>query len=644
MSLFQLKEKWNTLVGDKEEFDSSSVWVGNIDNSNPPTDKIVIGSFQGFLRIFLPAFRSYKVDDLLLERNLQSAIYQVSAIDSGFPTGTGGEVLHLGVLQARKLSAYLVSEEKTGLNLKTVYEIPLKRNAFNFCIGKFGGNAKDLICIQSVDGYLQFNDSNTVLFGVSLPDFMLPGCICYNSSMDSLVVANGAMELEMHSFGSLGSFANSSPNDHKRLNPEVAVVGETILDLRHLTNLSKPGKGGELLVLTLQHVLVYDDSLFLISQHRLDYTPTCMQVYACFEKRSSQTLMGGAAETLEKWLLLASNTKHLFVYKGVGTVWASQWNNVLIYINTINVGNTKGMIVALSDEGNLAVTYLGTQASSHLVPLAHQKVISYEKIQQDTARLREMIEQKEKDTSQGLVKEGGKGALGVRLQILNCGETTEYVEDVNNVLARGIEGGILEATARLILSIDSKKERLLKNVSINLVPPMGVYLEQTYFSFSSVKAETPLIIPIALRGYNNVFPNGRQIYIYSTYQMVGTNAFRTCCETSTLPLALFLIPISSPKQLKDAPFKITIAVANEAPSLAKLFNELSQYNQVYSDIISSSSGLIAFKYHNGFEVGVLLAKSGGKYRIQAAKFEALWFALRILNDLLKDRTLLHNLR
>ena len=41
-------------MGASEEFHNNSICVGNVDNSNPPMDKIVVGSFEGIIRIFSP--------------------------------------------------------------------------------------------------------------------------------------------------------------------------------------------------------------------------------------------------------------------------------------------------------------------------------------------------------------------------------------------------------------------------------------------------------------------------------------------------------------------------------------------------------------------------------------------------------------
>jgi len=54
MSIFQIQEWWATTVGQSEEFHCASVCIGNVDNSQPETDKICTGSFEGKLRIYTP--------------------------------------------------------------------------------------------------------------------------------------------------------------------------------------------------------------------------------------------------------------------------------------------------------------------------------------------------------------------------------------------------------------------------------------------------------------------------------------------------------------------------------------------------------------------------------------------------------------
>jgi Bardet-Biedl syndrome 9 protein len=54
MSIFSTQEWWATKVGANEEFHNNSIDVGNVDNADPPANKIIVGSFSGLLRIFTP--------------------------------------------------------------------------------------------------------------------------------------------------------------------------------------------------------------------------------------------------------------------------------------------------------------------------------------------------------------------------------------------------------------------------------------------------------------------------------------------------------------------------------------------------------------------------------------------------------------
>ena len=70
MSIFQIQEWWATTVGNNEEFHNNSICVGNVDNSEPHCDKIVVGSFEGKLRIYTPIPREFKIEDMLIEKDL----------------------------------------------------------------------------------------------------------------------------------------------------------------------------------------------------------------------------------------------------------------------------------------------------------------------------------------------------------------------------------------------------------------------------------------------------------------------------------------------------------------------------------------------------------------------------------------------
>ena len=77
MSLFQVKEWWETRCGVNEEFDYNHLIVDNIDNEPTPSDKIVTASIDGTVRIYLPNESEYKIEHLILEKKFDDAILQI---------------------------------------------------------------------------------------------------------------------------------------------------------------------------------------------------------------------------------------------------------------------------------------------------------------------------------------------------------------------------------------------------------------------------------------------------------------------------------------------------------------------------------------------------------------------------------------
>ncbi|KAH0627195.1 hypothetical protein JD844_002669 [Phrynosoma platyrhinos] len=145
MSLFKAREWWSTVVGNNEEFDQGCLCVANVDNSSTEQDKIIVGSYMGFLRIYNPhpikPGDAMQPEDLLLEVQLREPILQVEV--GKFVSGT--ELLHLAVLHCKKLVVYAVSgnlgniEHGNQYQLKRMYEHTLQRTAFNMTYGPFGG-------------------------------------------------------------------------------------------------------------------------------------------------------------------------------------------------------------------------------------------------------------------------------------------------------------------------------------------------------------------------------------------------------------------------------------------------------------------------------------------------------------------------
>ena len=78
MSLFQIRSWWETRCGINEEFDINHMVVGNVDNEPNNSDKLVVASIDGKVRIYLPLESEYKIEHLILEQDLNQPILQVA--------------------------------------------------------------------------------------------------------------------------------------------------------------------------------------------------------------------------------------------------------------------------------------------------------------------------------------------------------------------------------------------------------------------------------------------------------------------------------------------------------------------------------------------------------------------------------------
>lgn len=108
MSIFQLQDYWTISLsqhgeGNDDEYDLGCIAVGNFDNSSNGSDKIAVGSLKGILRVYNPSGGEYKLDDLLVEENLEKPILQLLC-GRFIPSSLG--TLGLAVLHPRSLAVY----------------------------------------------------------------------------------------------------------------------------------------------------------------------------------------------------------------------------------------------------------------------------------------------------------------------------------------------------------------------------------------------------------------------------------------------------------------------------------------------------------------------------------------------------------
>ena len=152
------------LIFSSVKFDNGCFVVGNIDNANPPSNKIAVGSLQGMLRIYHPSRAEFRVEDLLLEESLNAPILQLQL---GQFLSSSAEHVGLAVLHPRKLRIFELTPQAQQSGranyyaLDQLYEHDLGMDgkhftAFNMTSGGFGGvRGREMILVQSIDGKMK---------------------------------------------------------------------------------------------------------------------------------------------------------------------------------------------------------------------------------------------------------------------------------------------------------------------------------------------------------------------------------------------------------------------------------------------------------------------------------------------------------
>ena len=153
MSIFTLKDWWSVKIAEDEEFDIGCLAVGNIDNGNPSSNKIVVASHNGMIRIYAPSGPQFRIEDLLFEEKVSLNDEPILQILLGrfLPNSDN---LALAILFPRKLGVYELLSKSSGTSSKhTIYKLsknyehPLgigidaqHFSAYNMVSGQFGNN------------------------------------------------------------------------------------------------------------------------------------------------------------------------------------------------------------------------------------------------------------------------------------------------------------------------------------------------------------------------------------------------------------------------------------------------------------------------------------------------------------------------
>ncbi|XP_073665914.1 protein PTHB1 isoform X5 [Tursiops truncatus] len=612
MSLFKARDWWSTVLGEKEEFDQGCLCLADVDNTGNGQDKVIVGSFMGYLRIFNPhpvkTGDGAQAEDLLLEVHLRDPILQVEV--GKFVSGT--EMLHLAVLHSRKLCVYSVSgslgnvEHGTQYQIKLMYEHNLQRTACNMTYGSFGGvKGRDLICIQSMDGMLMVFEQESYAFGRFLPGSLLPGPLAYSSRTDSFITVSSCRQVESYKYQVLAFATDADKRQEteqqklgsgKRLVVDWTLnIGEQALDI---CIVSFNQSASSVFVLGERNFFCLKDNGQIRFMKKLDCSPSCFLPYCSVSEGTINTLIG-------------NHNNMLHVYQDVTLKWATQLPHIPVAVRVGCLHDLKGVIVTLSDDGHLQCSYLGTDPSLFQAPKVESRELNYDELDVELKELQKII--KDVNKSQGVwPMTEREDDLKVSAVVSPNFDSVSQSTDVE-------VGADLVPSVTVKVTLQNRVTLQKIRLSVYVQPPLVLTCDQFTFEFMAPEMTRTVGFSVYLKGsYLPSELEGNAVVSYS--RPTGIPRVSQC--KFRLPLKLICLP-GQPS--KTASHKLTIDTNKSPVSLLSLFPGFA--NQSEDDQVN----VMGFRFLGGSRVTLLASKTSQRYRIQSEQFEDLWL---ITNELI----------
>lgn len=690
MSVFQLQEWWAAKISENEEFDHGGLVIGNVDNSNPASDKICVGSLQGTLRIYAPTKPQFRVEDLILEEVLEAPILQL--LIGRFIPST--DINGLAVLHPRQLVVYELNPQgnKDGrvnyYSLRKAYSHDLGMDgkhftAYNMTMGAFGGvRGREMFVVQSMDGKLQIFEQSANAFTRQLSDCLIPGPLAYLPKLDGFITVNHACQVECYRYQVLASSQSdgAKAGDSKESGSfglrsiRSAMVewsinlGETCRQVvqGYFSNTeaeSKHNSSGprshysapsELLMVCEKSLfLLKGESGGIIQQRKLERSDAAC---ACMVPCTGPN--GGAGNNF----IVALQDSTMQVYSSFNLVWAAKLLQVPVQMGVATFGNQKGLVVTLSDSGHLAINYLGTRPPVTAI-MTQARELNYDKVDEEHRALLQVIRESQTESQLEPVDKlliRAQMPKTLDLEHLSQVDLPDSLVSLYNTLGtvHG-ESNYVKVSVRLFLTYSADKPAT--NVSVVVSAPPNIHVVPHNFLLNKVSGikTTPIMVTAHFYAKKSHLPSGLNATVTATYLSFKGDP-RVASMSLRLPLSLSCRP-KVPQ--KSAACKIVLDTQQyPAQPLTELFGDfLYCYQESGLDVSEllgnnaiqamgfqlftslSPAARANVKYEKGSPrsissqqlssvVSILVSKNAGRYRIQADSYPALFQILMELEN------------
>ncbi|RWS09346.1 protein PTHB1-like isoform X1, partial [Dinothrombium tinctorium] len=639
MSLFQARDWWGLQCGNDEQFDQYSLCIANIDNNPEGTDKLIVGSHSGILRVFAPnsgtadgMIRPYQPNDLLLEADLQLPILHVAA---GFLL-SATDKLNLAVLHPRKLCVYSIAatnsatfaEHGSAYNMLLIYEHKLQRGAFNMVVGPFGHvKGRDFLCVQCLDGTLSFYEQESFAFSRFLPNFLLPGPVIYSPQNDSFIVNSSNWTLESYRYQSL-AIAKDEDEDNKfkqtgrKATPDWSlVIGEAVIDM---SVVSLERNASCIIALGERNLFAVKTSGKLWFMKKFDFSPICMYVYL--------------TDNIDLMILVVTELHTLLVYNNDVLKWATKLPFSPVAIRRANVRNIRGSIICLSENGYLSSCYLGTNPSLHIIPANSEiNIANYAETEEELQQLKKIINAFHTD-SNALPSNvlGTKSFNSLSSEVIIAISEFYPLVDSTTKLGRKTSDmkSLLTINIRLQASVPVTNLRLMVHITCPL------YVEPKVVTYPAISMNGNVVESQFFIGFSDYFlPQDLKLTALVTY--VTSEGFpRVAQKSVNLPLYL-VARYCSP--VKEAEYSLSFDVICQSNTeLKQVFSDLSDFFDTTNTLTDGFSLNVSFYDQNSASVSVIVTSRAmqHKFKFKSDSMASLAFVAREL----MRRLAAHNIR
>lgn len=224
-------------------------------------------------------------------------------------------------------------EHGSQYKLSLLYEHQLKRHAFNMCSGPFGRgaseadadrnkgikDARQFICVQSLDGTLSFFEQEVFTFSRYIPDILLPGQLAYVPAWDSFIIA-ASWNLICFKYASLAMAKDDVYQQQsqetvvgKKLVPDwVVSLGEECLGEIQVLG-TEHASTTRVIVCTFRHIYCFGEAAELKWCKKLEYQISSFCSYVVRKFREKKIIISLYKECFMKTVFIF-NIVHINIY------------------------------------------------------------------------------------------------------------------------------------------------------------------------------------------------------------------------------------------------------------------------------------------------------------------------------------------